>query len=58
LNEAFETSSAIEGSKGNIAVVVVVVTTLVSLVVVPVVSRFPIAVPVFSVAVLIASGLM
>jgi len=58
LNEASETSSAIKGSRGNIAVVIIVVTALVSSVVVPVVSGFPVAVSILSVAVLMASGLI
>ncbi len=52
----FKTSSAIEGSRGNVAVFVVVVTALMSLMVVPVVSGLPVAVPMLSVSVLIASG--
>ncbi len=54
-----DASFIIEGSGGNVAVVVLVVATaLVSPVVVPVVSGLPVAVPVLSVAVLTASGLM
>ncbi len=53
-----ETSSTIEGSEGNVAIVVVVVTALVSPVVVPMISELPVAVPMLSVAVLMASGLM
>jgi len=50
--------STIEGSEGNIAIVVVVATTLISPVVVPVVSGLFVAVPVLSVAVLTTSGLI
>ncbi len=53
-----ETSFAIEGSRGNVAVVIIVVTALVSSVVVPVVSGLPVAVPKVSVVVLTTSGLM
>ncbi len=53
-----ETSSVIEGLKGNVIVVVIVVTALMSPVVVPVVSGLSVAVPVLSVSVLIASGLI
>jgi len=53
-----EASSIIEGLKGNVVVVVVVATALMSPVVVPVVSGLLVAVPVFSVAVLTVSGLM
>ena len=58
LNETSEVSSVIEGSKGNVAVVIVVITALVSLIVVPMVSELLITVPVFSIAVLTASGLI
>jgi len=58
LNEAFETSSTIEGSRGNVAIVVIVITTLMSSMVVPVVSGLFIAVPVLSIAVLMVSGLI
>jgi len=58
LKETSETSSVIEGSKGNVTVVVIVVTALVSPVVVPVVSGLPVAVLEVSVAVLTASGLI
>jgi len=58
LNAISETSFAIEGLKGNIVIVVIVITALIFPVVVPMVLRFPIAVPMFSIAVLIVSGLM
>src|SRR6266566_1398439 len=48
LSEVSETSSVIEGSGGNVAVVVVVVTALVSPVAVPMVSELPVAVRVAS----------
>jgi len=51
----FEVSSVIEGSKGNVAIVV---TMLMSPVVVPVISGLPIAVPMLSVTVLTAFGLI
>ena len=51
-------SFTIEGLKGNVAVVVVVVITLVSPIVVPVVSGLPVTVPVLSVAVLTAFRLI
>ena len=58
LNEASNVSFIIEGLKGNVTVVVVIITTLISPVVVPMVSELPVTVPVLSVAVLTASGLM
>ncbi len=58
LNEVSETSSVIKGSKGNVAIVVVVVITLMSHIVVPVVSGLPVTVPVLSVAVLTAFRLI
>ncbi len=58
LNETFEMSSVMEGSKGNVIVVVVIIIALVSSVVVPVVSRLLIAVLMFSIAVLIVSRLI
>ena len=54
----FETFFTIEGSKRNIAIVVIIITVLVSSMVVPIVSGLPITVPEVSVAVLTASGLM
>jgi len=57
LNEVSETSSVIKGSKENVAIVVVIV-TLVFPVVFPMVLGLPVAVSVFSVAVLMVSGLM
>ncbi len=57
LNKTFEISFTIKGSKGNVTIVVIIITTLISSVVIPVVSKLPVAVSVLSIVVLTTSGL-